>query len=580
MRPGRTGTGRSSPSEKSPGDRRRLDGVGADPLGRRRAGRSRRRRRRRAAGTDASPSPRVRPNRSRALALVSVSRMSSVTSPDIAAAEALLTTTFSCAASPSRRKRGTYGRTIRSLTLWVSLWIEPAVRSRVTAWTQTFHEVTESGTLNSMTAEPSATSAAAASRTRSRRSCCAAPEWAAAAALFSLSVFERPRRPGELAILCRRRSLAGADAGTGAAMSVAIATTSPSCAARTPGAADAVAVEELEPVAVEHGCLAPTRPRSSPKTHCACDLGRGSPACIRRSRRDSGRGPSTLGRVVRQEDVEAAVVHVGEQLRGPRLDRGVPGGAWTVTRQVSLAPGRSWSRNVANSTFSSLSSHGTKTDCAEVDELVVAHEREAHAEAAAARPRRPGSRSRGPPRSPSDPARDHPAVPQGLDEERLSRQARATRGGAPFSPTGTEARSARSSPGNLDRHALAGDQEVPRRLELRAELVRRLVVQAPRAGGQAPEASSRASPFASCVRSPRALLAAVGPTAQDRLEREAACPSAGAAGRPGWRTDRSSLRAPGAGISAGSSVRGGCDDLESAASALPRPGSPVEIGAR
>ena len=37
-------------------------------------------------------------------------------------------------------------------------------------------------------------------------------------------------------------------------------------------------------------------------------------------------------------------------------------GAFTVTRQVSFAPGRSVSRKVANSTFSSLSSHGTKTD--------------------------------------------------------------------------------------------------------------------------------------------------------------------------------------------------------------------------
>ncbi len=66
-----------------------------------------------------------------------------------------MTTTFSSARSPSRRKRGTYGRTISSLTLFVSFVSEPALRSRVTAWTQTFQEVTESGTVNSIAAEPS-----------------------------------------------------------------------------------------------------------------------------------------------------------------------------------------------------------------------------------------------------------------------------------------------------------------------------------------------------------------------------------------------------------------------------------------
>ena len=36
------------------------------------------------------------------------------------------------------------------------MWTEPDFRSRVIAWTHTFHDVTESGTWNSMTAEPSA----------------------------------------------------------------------------------------------------------------------------------------------------------------------------------------------------------------------------------------------------------------------------------------------------------------------------------------------------------------------------------------------------------------------------------------
>ena len=67
-----------------------------------------------------------------------------------------MTTTFRSARSPSRRNRGTYGRTIRSLTLRASFCTEPAFRSFVTAWTQTFHDVTESGTVNSIEAEPSA----------------------------------------------------------------------------------------------------------------------------------------------------------------------------------------------------------------------------------------------------------------------------------------------------------------------------------------------------------------------------------------------------------------------------------------
>ncbi len=43
-----------------------------------------------------------------------------------------------------------------------------------------------------------------------------------------------------------------------------------------------------------------------------------------------------------------------------------PFGAWTFTFQVSRAPGRSLSRNVEKLTLSSLSSHGTSTDCESV----------------------------------------------------------------------------------------------------------------------------------------------------------------------------------------------------------------------
>src|SRR5438093_11095180 len=43
---------------------------------------------------------------------------------------------------------------MRSLKLFDSFSSDPAFRSRVTARTQTFHEVTESGTVNSIEAEP------------------------------------------------------------------------------------------------------------------------------------------------------------------------------------------------------------------------------------------------------------------------------------------------------------------------------------------------------------------------------------------------------------------------------------------
>ncbi len=66
--------------------------------------------------------------------------------PDIAAAEALWTTIRSDAASPSRKKRGTYGRTMRSLTLRASRRKPPEAKSFVRACTHTFHDVTESGT--------------------------------------------------------------------------------------------------------------------------------------------------------------------------------------------------------------------------------------------------------------------------------------------------------------------------------------------------------------------------------------------------------------------------------------------------
>src|SRR5262249_867336 len=153
IRPGRTGTGRSSPSEAPPDTAGTVKAYGPTPRGAASAN-----------ATSAPPPasaekaaevpPAGRPKSEETFALESVSRISIVTRPDIFAAEALLTTTLSCARSASRRNRGTYGRTIRSLTLWASFSTEPAFRSRVTAWTQTFQDVTESGTVNSIAADP------------------------------------------------------------------------------------------------------------------------------------------------------------------------------------------------------------------------------------------------------------------------------------------------------------------------------------------------------------------------------------------------------------------------------------------
>ena len=106
MRPGRTGTGRSSPSEKSP-----ADAVTRNAYAPARRGAEIRK-------TASAPAPgfavkaaaaesAVSPKADSALAFVSVSRMSSVTRPESGRSDALLTTTFSSAASPSRRKRGT-----------------------------------------------------------------------------------------------------------------------------------------------------------------------------------------------------------------------------------------------------------------------------------------------------------------------------------------------------------------------------------------------------------------------------------------------------------------------------------------
>ena len=96
------------------------------------------------------------PNAGARFSPVTGSVISSVTSPVSAAVPALLTMTRRSAVSPSRKKRGRYGRTMRSLTLFASASSVPPSRSRVTPWTKTRQLVTESGTVNSIVAVPSA----------------------------------------------------------------------------------------------------------------------------------------------------------------------------------------------------------------------------------------------------------------------------------------------------------------------------------------------------------------------------------------------------------------------------------------
>ena len=163
------------------------------------------------------------PKSASALAFVTVSRMSSVTFPDMPLSEALLTTTFSSARSPSRRKRGTYGRTINSLTLFVSFVSAPALRSFVTAWIQTFQDVTESGTVNSIEADPSGPVSRcgfqnAVSEKFERSAVAGSPAAAIVAAFCRLS----PARPSSFRSRSSMAS-AGAEAGSGAAAARSVA---------------------------------------------------------------------------------------------------------------------------------------------------------------------------------------------------------------------------------------------------------------------------------------------------------------------------------------------------------------------
>ena len=88
----------------------------------------------------------ARPNSGRRLFPDDGSVISNVSVPLRGFADALFTTTLISALSPSRRNLGTYGRTMRSLTVFVSASTAPPRRSFVTAWTNTLHDVTESGT--------------------------------------------------------------------------------------------------------------------------------------------------------------------------------------------------------------------------------------------------------------------------------------------------------------------------------------------------------------------------------------------------------------------------------------------------
>ena len=155
IRPGRTGSGRTSPSDRSPAVATALKATVARPFGAV-TGNVRFVPPPAGAVNARDAASAARPNAGSRLFPVEGSVISNASVPLRGFADALFTTTLISARSPSRRKRGTYGRTMRSLTVFVSASTDPPRRSFVTAWTNTLHDVTESGTVNSMDAEPSA----------------------------------------------------------------------------------------------------------------------------------------------------------------------------------------------------------------------------------------------------------------------------------------------------------------------------------------------------------------------------------------------------------------------------------------
>jgi hypothetical protein len=154
IRPGRTGSGRSSPSDRAPDRATTLNATVPT-----RAGAL-------SANVTALPPPGLTvkarggtlagsPKAGARFSPVTGSVISSVTSPVASFSPALLTMTRSSAWSPSRKNRGRYGRTMSSFTDFASASSVPPARSRVTPWTKTRQLVTLSGTVNSTAAVPS-----------------------------------------------------------------------------------------------------------------------------------------------------------------------------------------------------------------------------------------------------------------------------------------------------------------------------------------------------------------------------------------------------------------------------------------
>ncbi len=347
IRPGSTGSGRSSPSARAP-----LLAMTLKATVPTRAGAA-------SGKTTGVPPPgstlnacggtcAARPKAGARFSPVAGSVISSVTSPASGAVPALLTMTRRSALSPSRKNRGRYGRTMRSLTVFVSASSVPPARSRVTPWTKTRQLVTESGTTNSIVAVPSAPVEQV--RLPEGRLGEIRPQLRARGLAGRGS---RRRLPGlALGLLAPRHLVHAGLSGHGwhrclRALGHDRAQHAADDPAEDPAApsrpADAVAAEREERGRLEGRIAGELRPAPF---FFEQSLGLAEPGLPLKRAHPVGIESQQARRVVRCEQVQAPVVHVGQELgraflgRRPlgRLDRDAPGLA--AARGELVAEGR------------------------------------------------------------------------------------------------------------------------------------------------------------------------------------------------------------------------------------------------
>ncbi len=213
---------------------------------------------------------------------------------------------------------------MRSLTVRASFSSRPPMRSWVTPWTNTRQEVTESGTVNSTAAEPSAPvrrcgCQKAVSEKFERRG--TAASWPASVSLF----LGRLVLPG---LLDRARHVhygalfLGQARRRGHPLGPHPADDAPDHAAPDPRAADAVAAEVHEPGGPEGRKAGDLDPARILGEGLGREAERGVPGGGSRARRIKAHH---VRRMMRSEKVEAPVVHVGQELGGA-LERRLPAG--------------------------------------------------------------------------------------------------------------------------------------------------------------------------------------------------------------------------------------------------------------